>query len=635
MNLRQPFEHLIAGKLRQLPAPDADTSWQQMKRLLDDEDNRGGGGKRPPGNGGWWRTGIIGVVLIASCWLFIEKGKTPDALFSKNNIKAGAAPAATTGETSKPNNDNKIASIDNNTTLPLGNNTKATSTTTAVNNANAENAAGSTVINAFDTHTTTAAVNDNPTITTSLADKSAVSNITPSRDGKSADKKIGIAKIISPAKLHAPAVKDDLVNSGNKTEKNISHNGNGSASSLHQAGKNLYNKKGVSKAGLGDNNRLDGLDNEQPETLTAANNARTQALKNNGVKENNAANTMGNANNQEPVTPTGFTNTALEKSWQEKLNELKIAGNLLYTTTALSMGDSMVTSRNTDNLLSNETKKAVARAQRDKAFEMADKKERRKLHLDLSNLFKPFSLHMDTEPWWAAGIALNSGITVNAQNRYNYNVNAKSGIIADYIPSPYLQFHLNNYVYFQTELNFSTPQYTPQLLVYRNNSEIGAAGSGTSNQKSIYIQKLYYFNWPVSLHYSPISNLYFSGGIQFSSFQSGLAAIEQKQYPTASSPDHATGISNTVLKFKDDSIAAKIAPNEWRWQAGAEYYWNRFSVGLRYNQSFKKAINTMAAPSLPATVNRNESLLFFIRYNLFESRKKDNTGAQTPVRREA
>ena len=49
MNLRHPYEQLIADKLRQLPAPDADASWQQMKRLLDDNEDRGGGGrKRPP-----------------------------------------------------------------------------------------------------------------------------------------------------------------------------------------------------------------------------------------------------------------------------------------------------------------------------------------------------------------------------------------------------------------------------------------------------------------------------------------------------------------------------------------------------------------------------------------------------------
>ena len=127
---------------------------------------------------------------------------------------------------------------------------------------------------------------------------------------------------------------------------------------------------------------------------------------------------------------------------------------------------------------------------------------------------------------------------------------------------------------------------------------------------------------PLSLHYSPVNNLYFSAGLQFSSFQSGLVSIQEKQYTTLSGPDHPNSISNSILKFKDDSIAAKLAPNEWRWQAGADYYWNRFTIGMRYNRSFKDLLNVNLSASLPPTTLRNQSLIFFMRYNLFESRKK-------------
>jgi len=288
--------------------------------------------------------------------------------------------------------------------------------------------------------------------------------------------------------------------------------------------------------------------------------------------------------------------------------------------------DSLSSNRDVSNLLSSDTRKAIAKAQRDQAIAVLDKKDK-KFHLNLSNAFKPFSMRADNDPWWAAGLAINAGIPVGAQSRFNYNMNAKSGSITDYIPSPYLQYHVNDYVYFQTELNFVAPQYTPQLLLLRSVNDISMAG-GTGvpvmQQKSVYVQKMYYFNWPVSLHYSPLKNLFFSGGIQFSSFQSGLATVEDRKYEPALGPDHASSITNNVLKFKDDSIAAKIAPNEWRWQLGAEYYINRFSIGLKYNQSFKKAINTSVSGTAAPVMYRNEALLFSIRYNLFESRNKKN-----------
>jgi len=124
---------------------------------------------------------------------------------------------------------------------------------------------------------------------------------------------------------------------------------------------------------------------------------------------------------------------------------------------------------------------------------------------------------------------------------------------------------------------------------------------------------LYYFNWPLSLHYSPVTNLYLAGGLQFSSFQSGLASIQQQ---------NGAGTYSTTLKFKDDSIAATIKPNEWRWQTGADYYWNRFTIGVRYNQSFSQLFNSnKGSTTVPLPNTKNSALIFYLKFNLFESKR--------------
>ncbi len=137
----------------------------------------------------------------------------------------------------------------------------------------------------------------------------------------------------------------------------------------------------------------------------------------------------------------------------------------------------------------------------------------------LKKFFKSINLPYEGENWWAAGLAINSGVATGSQNKYNYNVNAKSGVATDYIPSPYLQYHVNNNLYLQTEFNFSAPQYTSQFLVAQKTSEIPSTNDKVL--QSTYVQKLYYFNWPVSLYYSPVRNLFFNAGLQFSSLQSG------------------------------------------------------------------------------------------------------------------
>ena len=584
MNLRHPYEQLIAEKLRQLPAPDADASWQQMKRLLDDNEDRGGSsGKHPPGGNGWWRIGIIAVVLSTSFWLYVQK--TPaTASLSKNNpalpVQNGSNPAGTTTGNTDNSSIAQTTTIDKKTTLTIPDSYIAATS-------------NKTTAAASDKQTSTEKLSAN----TNAATKKAVSNT--------------ITKVVfadaSPAANKLVTGKQDAGNNTLNTNAVVTdapllnkNKGDYLASAVSSGKQKRTNQRHYNKQ-AGNNNIWD-----DKSLVPASDEDRKTA-----------------GNNFAPVVTQPVSSQ--EKNWFQRLTELKMAAPAPTFNTSLSAGDSIENTRSIGNLLTKETKKLVVKAQRDKAIALLDKQDKKSLHLNLSNLFKPFSMRLDAEPWWAAGIALNDPITVSAQNRYNRNVNAKSSTITDYIPSPYLQFHLNNYVYLQTEINFITPQYTPQLLVYRQTSDLSAAqaGAGTSQQKSIYIQKLYYFNLPVSLHYSPISNLYFSGGLQFSSFQSGLASIEEKQYTTASGPDHASSITNDVLKFKDDSIAAKIAPNEWRWQVGAEYYWNRFSVGLRYNQSFKNAINTTVSAALPPTVNRNQALLFFVRYNLFESRNKE------------
>ena len=608
MNLRQPYEQLIADKLRKLPAPDADASWQQMKRLLDnDDDTKAGGGKRPPGKGGgWWRTGIIAIVLLTSLWLYVEKTTVPGASLARNNTVAPStakqpAADAANGSSKKIPGNNQTTTIDKNTTLPLS---------------NATTVPGNNKISNTTTGKPAAARNNIPVNNNSVIAAGAGKNINAVA-GNHENENLNV-KANHSGTINVREHRNDIENTiAGNNKKDTKHNGL-SADQSHAEKENAANHI------INDNEETRAVTANSATTGTAnPSGERTGKMKNWTGKtgDNNMQDDNLIAGHYPPVNQSA---PAEERTWFERLNELKVPGTIPSANTSLLTGDSLQSNRNTGNLLNSETKKGVAKAQRDKAIEDETRKEKKSFHLNLSNVFKPFSLHMDAEPRWAAGIALNSGITLNAQNRFNYNMNAKSGTLSDYIPSLYLQFHLNDYVYMQTELNFISPQYTPQLLVYQQSNDV-TAQAGISQQKSIYIQKLYYFNLPVSLHYSPINNLYFSAGLQFSSFQSGLASIQEKQYTTLLGPDHSSSINSTVLKFKDDSIAAKLAPNEWRWQAGADYYWNRFTIGLRYNRAFKDLLNVNVAASLPPTTMRNESLIFFMRYNLFESRKKGST----------
>lgn len=580
MNLKHPFDNAIAGKLKQLTPPDMEQSWQEMRRLLDEEDGRGAGGKRPP-SGGWWKIGLVAVVLLCGSWWLLHTSGNNDQQLASAKTVAGNT------ETNQP--------VTTTTANPSNNQPIAQKSTLVSDNSNAN-------------------TSNIPESTAAAANKAVVSRapVTANPNAAGAVSTTTVAAV-EPARTKAPATAEQLLN---KPEKNA-----GLHKSSHAA--NTVHAQINTQPADNDNVALQSdLFNDNSGKKKLASHIKTTS-----TRPNNDASTTDAIYNSAALVSTATASRQWRADWSNGIMPDAPVEPTDFTANVAAPGNA--DSWTARELFNKETKLRVARAQRDQAAELAERKEKKKLHLDLSNLFKPFSLHASTDPWWSAGLALNSGVTVAAQNRFNYNVNAKSGVLLDYLPSPYLQFHINNYVYLQTEINFLTPQYTPQLLLYRSNAELSGQ-PGYSVEKSTYINKLYYFNWPFSLHYSPVSNLYFSAGLQFSSFQSGLATLTAKQYLTAVGADHPSSISSEILKFKDDSTAAKIKPNEWRWQVGAEYYINRFSVGMRYNQSLSKSINETVLPSLPPTVNRNQSLLFFIRYNLFDSKRKDNTGAANP-----
>jgi hypothetical protein len=304
--------------------------------------------------------------------------------------------------------------------------------------------------------------------------------------------------------------------------------------------------------------------------------------------------------------------TAFVQNWLQSLSAANITTHTLAALTSITLED-----EKEKELSQQLAATAILQQQKIKALLAAEKWAKKVARRDrrvgaLSGIFKPFSLQPnDGDPWWAVGLSVSNAVTTSNQNRVDYNINAKNNMALDFLPSPYVQYHINSNVYLQTELGLNAPQHTPQILIAQNSLQ----QQGSTLQRSIFIQKLYYFNVPVSLHYSPIAHLYIGGGLQFSSLQSGIALVQDRL------PSNNNLVKNTVAKFKDDSTAARLNPNEWRWQTAADYYWNRFTVGARYNRSFNKLVNSQSFSPLKYN---NNSFLFFIKYNLFEGRKKES-----------
>jgi hypothetical protein len=213
---------------------------------------------------------------------------------------------------------------------------------------------------------------------------------------------------------------------------------------------------------------------------------------------------------------------------------------------------------------------------------------------------------------FAAGFSFPLGFPLGDQRALGYNFNAGSNTVSDYIPAPHLQYHIHSKLYLQTELQFISPQYIQPVLLSQYNQRYSP---NMLIRHSVYAEKLYYFNIPVGIHYSPFEHFYLGTGLQFSSLISGVALFEDKKVYSSGSEELVRG---EYQKFRNDTLSQKFDNSELRLALDANYYWNKFTVGLRYNQALSNYASLRANAGLPLFQDKNKSLQFYLRYNLWE-----------------
>jgi hypothetical protein len=221
---------------------------------------------------------------------------------------------------------------------------------------------------------------------------------------------------------------------------------------------------------------------------------------------------------------------------------------------------------------------------------------------------------------WMVGIGLNQFFTVGGQQASSFNSGGITGTLSDYIPIPMVRYYFNHKLYVQLEVQINTPQYTKKNVVISAPppDSIRNAITTTTIQTSANIQKLFYFNVPLSVHYEPFDNVNLGAGLQFSRLSNAIGSFDST-ISTQGSPD--TVNLKATHSFKGDPLYQRIKTNEFRFLVDASYTYRHFIIGLRYNQALSKFIDIQVAPG-QITQSRNSSLQLYLRYILWDGRKK-------------
>jgi hypothetical protein len=222
------------------------------------------------------------------------------------------------------------------------------------------------------------------------------------------------------------------------------------------------------------------------------------------------------------------------------------------------------------------------------------------------------------------GIGLNQFFTIGGQQASSWNSGGITGTLSDYIPVPMIRYYFNSRLYVQLEAQINTPQYTKKNLVI-NETGVDSTGPTTSTQSSVSINKLFYFNVPLSVHYTVFDHLDLGAGLQFSRLTNGIGVFSDDIYSNPpNGPARTTVPAQTQTQtksFKGDSTYREIKTDEFRFLLDGSYTYQRFILGLRYNQVLSQFINVRLSTG-QITQARNSSLQLYLRYILWDGRKK-------------
>jgi hypothetical protein len=224
---------------------------------------------------------------------------------------------------------------------------------------------------------------------------------------------------------------------------------------------------------------------------------------------------------------------------------------------------------------------------------------------------------------WVFGIGLNQFFPLGGQSGSTYNSNGLTGTLTDYLPVPMIRYYLSRKTYLQLEAQFNTPQPTAKNLVISEPVPDTSTRSGVFTQvsSSASIQQLYYFNIPLSIHFNPWDNLNIGTGLQWSHLTNAIGQFDSSTSTSVNGNNPSVVDAKSSHSFKDDTLYRRIKTNELRLLIDVNYTYKHFVLGMRYNQALSRFVD-LQLPTGGTTQARNSSLQLYLRYILWDTRKK-------------
>jgi hypothetical protein len=256
--------------------------------------------------------------------------------------------------------------------------------------------------------------------------------------------------------------------------------------------------------------------------------------------------------------------------------------------------------------------------------EIGNKKEASDIIAKLNNL--------PPKKGWVIGGSFNFHMPLSIQEFSTLNTNGRKGNLVDYLPSLYVQYHLNEKLYLQSEIQYSSPQYTPNHVLFDEWNNM------TTHQKEenlVYLDKLYYLSIPVTIHYSPLKNFQTGTGLQLSRLVKSILTDEQAVWQNGMegwqktivnkqiySKSPGANSNNGSTPARVDTASQNFKSTDLRMVLDANYNWGKLNLGFNFNMGLSNYLNAKLGVNSVHIKDRNEDLKIYLRYNLWDQRRK-------------
>jgi hypothetical protein len=219
---------------------------------------------------------------------------------------------------------------------------------------------------------------------------------------------------------------------------------------------------------------------------------------------------------------------------------------------------------------------------------------------------------------YSAGISMQQLLPVAGQKTVPYNSQGRKGTLADYIPSIYFRINKERKWFIQGEFRYGAPQYTKEF-VYKEDRREDTSGSQTfTTRSSNTLKKTYYHQLPISFNYFVAKDWSVGAGLSWNKFVSAISDREVTRRNNSTTIDSI--ISKGIVKEKQDS-ASGFAKSYFQAVIESQYKWKRLSFGARYTFGLQPYLKfTLLNGETGKESNR--SLQIFLRYDLWQSKKK-------------